>query len=168
MKNLLASGFAVLVILGAAGPIAAQEAKTPGQLAGVSQDAAQDPRPAVTFDSAVGSVVRTDLASVDDRHSRTLNRLWIASMVAMAAASAMDAGTSWGKLESNSLLASPDGRFGVRGAGIKVGIAAGVIIPQILLRRHKDLRMAFSVGNFAQTAVFGGIAIHNLGIAAPK
>lgn len=163
MKNLLASGFAVLVILGLAAPMSAQAVNTPGQLASESQ-----PAPAVAPASFSRSFVRTDFPSVEDRHTRTLNHLWIASMIAMAAASGMDAGTSWGKLEGNSLLASPDGKFGAKGVSIKVGIAAGVIIPQILLRRHKELRMAFSVGNFAQAAIFGGIAIHNLGVAAPK
>jgi hypothetical protein len=143
--------------------MAAQAVHSPGQLASESQ-----PAPGLAPASFSRSFVRKDFASVDDRHSRTLNHLWIASMVAMAGASGMDAATSWGKLEGNSLLASPDGRFGARGVSIKVGIAAGVIIPQILFRRHKDLRMAFSVGNFAQAAIFGGIAIHNLGVAAPK
>lgn len=163
MKNVLASGFAALVMLGLAGPMAAQAVNTPGQLASESQ-----PAPAIAPAGFSRSFVRTDFSSAEDRHTRTLNHLWIASMLAMAAASGMDAGTSWGKLESNSLLASPDGRFGARGVSIKVGIAAGVIIPQILLRRHKDLRMPFSVGNFAQAAIFGGIAIHNLGVPAPK
>ena len=163
MKNLLASGFVLGLILGSAGPIAAQSVNSPGQLASASQ-----PAPAVAPASFSRNFIRTDLAGTDDKHSKTLNHLWIASMLAMAAASGMDAGTSWGKLEGNSLLASPDGRFGAKGVSIKVGIAAGVIIPQILLRRHRELRMPFSLGNFAQAAIFGGIAIHNLGVAAPQ
>ena len=144
-----------MVILGSAGLMVAQTTRTPGQIATLPQFAA--------------GVIRTDVARAKDgRHDRNLNHLWIASMVVMAAASGADAATSWGKLEGNGLLASPDGRFGAKGISIKVGIAAGVIIPQILFRRHKDLRMAFSLGNFAQAALFSGIAIHNVGIAGPK
>jgi len=153
--QLFKRAFAAMVILGSAGLMVAQTARTPGQIA---------PLPEFT-----AGVIRTDVASVKDaRHDRNLNHLWIASMVAMAAASGADAATSWGKVEGNGLLASQDGRFGAKGISIKMGIAAGVIIPQILFRRHKDLRMAFSLGNFAQAALFSGIAVHNLGIAAPK
>jgi hypothetical protein len=102
------------------------------------------------------------------RHDRLMNRIWIASMLAMAAASGFDAETSWGKLEANSLLASRDGTFGAKGVSIKAGAAAAIIIPQILFRKHKDLRVKFAIGNFAGAAVFSGVAIHNLGIAAPK
>jgi hypothetical protein len=80
----------------------------------------------------------------------------------------MDAASSWGKLEGNSLLASPDGTFGAKGMSIKVGIAAGVVLPQILLRKHKNLKSKFAIANFAEAGLFGGVAIHNMGIAASK
>jgi hypothetical protein len=47
-----------------------------------------------------------------------VNRLWVASLVAVAAASGLDAATSWGKYEGNSMLASSDGRFGAKGLTI--------------------------------------------------
>ena len=68
----------------------------------------------------------------------------------MAAGTGADAATSWHKSESNGLLASSDGTFGAKGLGIKAGLAGGLLLPQILFRKHKDLRTAFTVGNFAQ------------------
>jgi hypothetical protein len=108
------------------------------------------------------------IANVEDRHEQRLKYLWIASIFAMAAGTGADAATSWHKRESNGLLASSDGTFGAKGVGIKAGIAGGLLLPQILFRKHKDLRTAFTVGNFAQAGIFTGIAIHNAGIAAPQ
>ena len=86
----------------------------------------------------------------------------------MAAGTGADAATSWHKRESNGLLASSDGTFGAKGLAIKAGLAAGLLVPQILFRKHTDLRTAFTVGNFAQAGIFTGVAIHNAGIAAPQ
>jgi hypothetical protein len=108
------------------------------------------------------------IANVEDRHEQRLKYLWIASIFAMAAGTGADAATSWHKKESNALLASSDGTFGPKGLGIKAGLAGGLLLPQILFRRHKDLRTAFTIGNFAQAGVFTGIAVHNMGIASPK
>lgn len=112
--------------------------------------------PAVTVTNSIGTI--------EDRHEKTMNRIWVASLFAMAAASGMDAASSWGKWEGNPLLASRDGTFGAKGMSIKAGIAAGVIVPEILLRKHKNLKPKFAIGNFAEAALFGGVAIHNIGI----
>jgi hypothetical protein len=112
---------------------------------------------------------KISIANVEeDRHERRRKYIWIASIFAMAAGTGADAATSWHKRESNSLLASSDGTFGAKGLGIKAGLAGGLLLPQLLFRRHKDLRTAFTVGNFAQAGIFTGIAIHNAGIAAPQ
>lgn len=76
-------------------------------------------------------VVTNIATTAEDRRERTMNRIWVASLFAMAAASAMDAATSWGKPEGNSLLASTDGTFGAKGMSIKVGVAAGTVLPQV-------------------------------------
>jgi len=111
---------------------------------------------------------RISIANVEDRHERRLKYLWIASIVAMAAGTGADAATSWHKRESNGLLASSDGTFGAKGLAIKAGLAGGLAVPQILFRKHTDLRTAFTIGNFAQAGIFTGVAIHNAGIAAPR
>ena len=76
----------------------------------------------------------------------------------------MDAATSWGRHEGNGLLAQSDGSFGPRGVGIKVGVAAASLVPQIVFRKHKELRIPFTVGNFAEAGIFAGTAIHNLNV----
>ena len=100
------------------------------------------------------------------RHDQNMNRLWISSMIAVAAASGMDAASSWGKLEGNGLLASPNGTFGMRGTAIKGAIVAAVIVPQILLRHHKKLRTQFATENLAEAGFFTGLAVHNFGVTS--
>lgn len=108
------------------------------------------------------------IAQVQTPHDRTMQRVWIASMLAMAGATAFDAASSWGKSEGNGFLASADGSFGARGLSIKAAIAAAVIVPQLLLRRHKELNRRFLTGNFVQAGIFTAVSIHNLGIDRPR
>ncbi len=113
------------------------------------------------------SAPKVSIAYVAEQHTR-VNRLWVASLVAVAAASGMDAATSWGKYEGNSMLASSNGRFGAKGVTIKAGLGAAALIPQIFfMRNHKQLRSRLAITNFAEAAVFSGIAVHNMGIQAP-
>jgi hypothetical protein len=139
----------------------AQSVAKPGQIA---------PAPEALFASLPSSVTspvkaKNSFLSAEERHDRKMNRIWLTSIAAMVAATSMDAGSSWGKLEGNSFLASSDGRFGAKGLSIKAGVAAGVIIPQVLLRHRKDLKSKFAIGNFAEAALFGGIAARNMGIS---
>ncbi len=134
----------------------------PGQLAGVKLAAL----PNSASDAANSAATATSVAGVEDSHERMMNRLWIASMVAAVAATGLDAASSWGKLESNPLLAGGNGTFGAKGAAIKAGVAAAVIIPQIWLRKRKDLRSAFTIGNLGEASLFSAAAIHNLKIRA--
>lgn len=166
MRALLLEAIAGAIFLVWGTPASAQALK-PGQIAIASDLLASQPAMA----SANGSSViagEVEVNRAEERHDRLVNRIWIASMLAMVAASSLDAGTSWGKEEANGLLASPDGTFGARGVSIKAGAAAAIIVPQILFRRHKELRARFAVGNFAGAAVFTGVAIHNLGIPAAR
>jgi hypothetical protein len=103
----------------------------------------------------------------DEQHDRHMDVLWRASIVAMLAGTTADAVSSWHKREGNALLASGDGMFGGRGVAIKTGIAAGVLLPQIVMRKHKDLRIAFVIGNLGEAGIFTGAAIHNFGLVAP-
>ena len=97
-----------------------------------------------------------------------MDRIWVGSMVTMLAATSFDAGSSWGKREGNPLLASSNGTFGAKGLSIKMSLAAAVIVPEVLLRHHKDMKSKFAIANFAEAGLFTGVAIHNLGIAGPK
>lgn len=167
MKALFTEGMAIVMILVWGSAASAQTAHQPGQIATVSHLTVLTP--AIAAGSGTPELAgKVELSTTEERHDRIANRIWIASMFAMVAASGFDAGTSWGKQEANGLLASPDGTFGARGLSIKAGVAAAIIMPQILLRKHKDLRTKFSVANFAGAGVFTGVGIHNLGIAGPR
>jgi len=139
----------------------ADSAKTPqpGQLA--SAGVTGQPN---SMSPTGSSAVPTSIANVDDPHDRMMNRLWIGSMVAVVAGTSLDAASSWGKRESNPLLAGSSGTFGAKGLGIKAGVAAAVLVPQICLRKHKELRGAFMFGNYGEASIFTAAAIHNLRI----
>jgi hypothetical protein len=64
----------------------------------------------------------------------------------------------------NQLLASSNGTFGGRAVSIKIGASAVTLLPQLILRKRKDLRTGFILGNLAETAIYSGGAIHNLNL----
>jgi hypothetical protein len=107
---------------------------------------------------------KTDIASVEDMHTRHIRTVWMASIFAMAAGTTADAVSSWHKRESNSLLASSDGTFGGKGVGLKAGMAVGMLAPQIIFRKHRDWHTAFALGNFAEAGIFAGATVHNLSV----
>jgi hypothetical protein len=104
----------------------------------------------------------------ETHHERVMNRLWIASLCAVASSTSMDAATSWGKREGNGLLASSDGTFGAKGVSIKAGMLAAVVIPQLMFRHHEGLKGKFAIGNFIEAGIFTGVSVHNLGVTAPR
>ncbi len=138
MKTLILNTIAVALFTASSGTVFAQGVTQPGQIAAASQ-AILSPRLAPAFSSSA-VYPRSRMFMLEQKHDRKVNRIWISSMLAMAAATGMDTGSSWGKREGNSLLASSDGTFGAKGLSIKAGVAAGVILPQLLLRHHKDLK----------------------------
>jgi len=93
-----------------------------------------------------------------------MRKVWVASVFTMIAGTTADAASSWHKREGNSLLASSNGVFGPKGVALKAAIAAGVLTPQIILRKHRDWRLSFAVGNFAEAGIFAGVTIHNVRI----
>lgn len=100
----------------------------------------------------------------EDAHDRLMNKLWVASLVTLVASNAADAASSWGRMEANPLLASSNGRFGAKALSIKFGLTAAVAIPEIIFRKHADLKRVFALGNFTDSAAFGAAAIHNFAI----
>ncbi len=162
MKSIILGAISALVVFGMGSIAGAQTPPAPAQLASAAEPALP---PHVEITNLYSPTpLRNSIANVNTQHEKRMNRIWIASIFAMAAASGADAATSWGKREGNGFLASSDGTFGAKGLSIKAGLAAGVIVPQILLRKHGDLKKMFSIGNFAQAAVFTGIAVHNTGV----
>jgi hypothetical protein len=116
----------------------------------------------------VFSPARINVPSSQNRHDLNMNRLWISSVVAVAAASGLDAASSWGKLEDNGLLASSDGTFGMRGVVIKGALTAAGIVTQVLLRRNKHLLKRFAIVNLAEAGLFTGAAGYNFGITSSR
>ena len=135
----------------------------PGQLASVSVPSL-DLSPGVS----VLSTPNTTSLSSEMRHERNMNRIWIASLAAVAAATSMDAATSFGKTEGNRALASSDGTFGGRGVAIKAGMLAAVVVPELAFRHHKNLKSKFAIANFIEAGIFTGVAAHNLGVTSPR
>lgn len=165
MKSLILKSVVAVSATVFSGQAFGQSLAQPGQIA---------PAPEAVLTASLPSPLtspvkpKNNFLSLEERHDRRMNRIWVASMAAMVVATGFDAGSSWGKREGNSFLASSDGTFGAKGLSIKAGMAAGVILPQVLLRHHKDLKSKFAIGNFAEAALFGGIAIHNMGIQSVK
>jgi len=159
MKVFKMVGMAAFFLSGSAA-LQAQNVVSPGELAGPSNVAITRS----SFDPGVGAssiVAKSQIANVEDRHQKRTRVIWVASIVAMTAGTAADAASSWHKHESNGLLASSDGTFGAKGAGIKAGLAGGMLLPQIIFRKHHDWRSAFAIGNFAEAGIFTGTAVHN-------
>lgn len=157
MRFAVLSALSILVIVTQSVP--AQSVSQPGVLA-QSVLPSLDARPLISDIPSQNSMARAE------HHEKVMHRLWLCSMGAVLASTSFDAATSWGKREGNGLLASSNGEFGMRGVSIKTGMAAAVIIPQLLLRKHKDLRGKFMLGNFAEAGIFTGVSIHNLHVTA--
>ncbi len=91
-------------------------------------------------------------------------KLWWASVAALAAASVLDARSSWGRQELNPLLQGPNGRFSARSIEIKSAlVGAGIAVQWIALRRHSQkLEKPFGFVNLAAAGLTTGAAVHNL------
>jgi hypothetical protein len=102
------------------------------------------------------------------QRSERRSRLWKVSLAVLAASTAVDAASSWGRLEANPLLRSADGRFGIQGVSIKLGVLAGVAGAQyMLLRNHPKQEKYGAFTNFAFSAAFSAAAISNYQRSSP-
>jgi hypothetical protein len=155
------AGLSALFLIAGCPALLAQSVITPGALPDSSNDT---PNP-LSLGIAVGTaniLPKTDIASVEDTHAKHVRMIWIASILSMTAATTADAATSWHKRESNGFLASSNGTFGGKGLALKSGIAGAMLAPQLIFRKHHDWYTAFAVGNFVETGIFTGAAIHNV------
>lgn len=93
------------------------------------------------------------------------SRVYRWSLVALAGTQAADVATSWNGHESNPLLRGPNGRFGGRAIGLKIGIMGGTVaFQQILRRKRPQLEGAMALGNFAGAGLTGWQAGRNVQI----
>jgi hypothetical protein len=119
---------------------------------------------AAALQAQVQSSQLTDVPATPTSH---LSKLWAVSSFVLLGATSLDAASSWGKYEENPLLRSADGRFGMKGVSIKLTLAGAMLIPQILFRKNHTATKLFTVTNFAQAGMYGGIAARNFGIPQP-
>jgi hypothetical protein len=89
-------------------------------------------------------------------------RWWKTSLAVLAAATAVDAHSSWGRLEANPALRGPNGRFGTKGLAIKGMVLGGVVGAQyFLLRNQPKAEKYAAITNFALSGVLAGVAVSN-------
>lgn len=88
------------------------------------------------------------------------------SLAALAGSQAADVATSWGGHESNPILRGPNGRFGGRAIGLKIGIMGGTVALQQLLRRKRPgkFEQSMALGNLAGAGLTGWQAGRNIQI----
>jgi hypothetical protein len=102
-------------------------------------------------------------------HTKWRTVLYRSSIVALTVANAVDIQSSWGGRELNPMLRSADGRFGARGAGIKVGMLAGMVTTEyFLVRKHPQAELAAGTVNLAMAAMMSRIAANNYAIRSGK
>lgn len=90
------------------------------------------------------------------------NRFWKWTAAALVAGTVADAASSYGHYEANPALRGPDGRFGAKGVGIKLGVAGGTLLLQrAILRRNPKAGSGLAIANLAGAGVFGSVAARN-------
>lgn len=102
------------------------------------------------------------LSAQTQRSGRKTRKLWWVALTALAAASAADAHSSWGRPERNALLRGPDGRFGARALGIKLGVVGAAGLAQWLALRYRPRwEGSLAALNFTLAAWTGGVGASN-------
>jgi hypothetical protein len=100
-----------------------------------------------------------------DQKSARATRFWKISLAGLAAANALDVGSSWKKRELNGMLRSPDGTSGPRGILIKMGLQGGLLATEYPMIRHdwKGTRHRLAAWmNLAASAAIAAVAARNL------
>ena len=73
--------------------------------------------------------------------------------------------SSYGMREMNPMLAGSDGRFGAKGAGIKLGATAGLLgVEYLIVRKYPRAARVFTKVNWSVSIVTTGFAAHNFAI----
>lgn len=85
-----------------------------------------------------------------------------ASLLFYTSASALDAWSSWGRLERNALLRGENGRFGAKGIAVKAGIVGGIWAANEILGRRLKIRKALIIMNCALGGAYLGAAGYNI------
>lgn len=103
--------------------------------------------------------------AADQASYQTSYRMWKISLAPVIASQTLDVASSYGMRELNPMLAGADGRFGARGAGIKLGATAGLLgIEWLIVKHHPRAARVLSKINFSVSIVTTGLAAHNFAI----
>jgi len=90
---------------------------------------------------------------------------WKLSLAPVFASQAFDAASSYGMREMNPMLAGSDGRFGAKGARIKLGATAGLLgVEYLMVRKYPRAARVFTNINWSLSIVTTGFAAHNFAI----
>jgi hypothetical protein len=94
------------------------------------------------------------------------SKLWRLSVAALAATTAADAWSSYGRVEANPLLRDSRGRFSAQAIGIKAAVAGSVVATQwLMLRKRPEAARMAAITNFGMAGVFTGVAARNRALA---
>ncbi len=97
------------------------------------------------------------------------SRLWRWSVATLAAGSATDAWSSYGRFEGNALLRDSRGRFSGRAIGLKAAFAGGGVAAQwLVFRKRPEMARAAAFTNFGLAGLFTGVAIRNRSLTSTK
>lgn len=97
-----------------------------------------------------------------DRARGSWRKKWAISLAPLLVSESLDAASSYGLRELNPMLAQPDGRFGMKAAGIKFGVVGGLIgVEYLLVRKYPRSAKFFTVINWTTAGATTGLAIHN-------
>jgi hypothetical protein len=101
--------------------------------------------------------------------AREGRKRWLWSAVALVAASALDAHSSQGRMETNPLLRGSNGTFSSRRAFMVKGAANGgiLLLQAILIKKMPDrnLYKSFALTNSIMAGVTAGTALRNYQVA---
>jgi len=112
------------------------------------------------IDNSVESLSR-ESGKPENVHGNWQKR-WAISLAPLIASEALDASSSYGLRELNPVLAQPDGRFGMKAAGIKFGVIGGLVgVEYLLVRKFPRSAKFFTVINWTTAGATTGLAIHN-------
>ncbi len=106
---------------------------------------------------------RNTIASVREKNPDAGKKLWIASILALVAANAFDAASSFGRQEANPFLRGSNGQFSpARGFAIKSASTGGLLTLQFLLVRNRpEARRTASIINFVSAGAIAATAARN-------
>ena len=92
-------------------------------------------------------------------------RAWKFSLAPLLASQALDSASSYGLRELNPALAGSDGRFGMKAAGLKFGVAGAIVgLEYLIVKKHPRAARVISKLNWSGAVVTTGFAAHNFAI----